>query len=187
MVSVNVAQLLLAAPGTVREFAFEEPFPDPANDLHLRGPISGRARLTRTSEGILVHTEHSAPVTLECSRCLEAFDGTVEGALDEEFLPSTDVRTGAPVSVEADEDEPRINEHHEIDLDESLRQDLLTNFPLRPLCEAACPGLCATCGERLEGAHAHPEPSEPATQPAIDPANPFARLAVLLKDQDQER
>ena len=187
MVSVNVAQLLLAAPGTVRDFDFEERFPDPNNDLHLRGPLSGRARLTRTSEGILVHTEHSVPVTLECSRCLEPFSGIIEGALDEEYLPSTDVRTGAPVSVEGDEDEPRINEHHEIDLDESLRQDLLTNFPLRPLCDAACPGLCATCGERLDATHAHTEEFEPASQPAIDPASPFARLAVLLKGEEQER
>ena len=45
MVSVNVSQLLLMGPGSVREFEFCEPFPDPAGELHLRGPVSGYARL----------------------------------------------------------------------------------------------------------------------------------------------
>ena len=40
--------------------------------------------------------------------------------------------------------------------------------PIAPLCEAACPGLCPTCGERLGPGHAaHPEEE-------IDP-----RLAAL--------
>jgi uncharacterized protein len=185
MVSVNVAQLLLAPPGTVREFDYAEPFPDPDDELHLRGPVSGHARLTRTSEGILVHAEHSAQVALECSRCLETFDGTLEGTLDEEFLPSTDVRTGAPVSVEADDDEPRINEHHEVDLDEILRQNMLTSMPLRPLCAAACAGLCATCGERLDDGHTHA--AAPPDEAPPDPSSPFARLAALLQNDDIER
>ena len=28
------------------------------------------------------------------------------------------------------------------------------NEPIAPLCEAACPGLCITCGERLGPGHA---------------------------------
>jgi uncharacterized protein len=141
----------------------------------------------RTSEGILVHSEHFAPITIECARCLDEAVVKIEGVLDEEFLPSTDVRTGLPVDVPGaeEDDQPRIDEHHEIDLYEVLRQNILTNLPMHPLCSASCPGLCATCGQRLDTQHrAHPEP-EPDSPP-VNPASPFARLAVLLKD-DQER
>src|SRR5690348_8130558 len=69
MVSVNVAQLLLLGPGAVREFDFAEPIADLEGELHLRGPVHGHARLTRTSEGILVHTELEASAMLECARC----------------------------------------------------------------------------------------------------------------------
>jgi uncharacterized protein len=184
MVCVNVAQLLLAGPGTVREFDFFEPFPDPAGELHLSGPIRGHARLMRTSDGILVHAEHVASIALECARCLEEADAEITGVFDEEFLPSTDIRTGLPADVPVTEDDQLfINEHHEIDLDEVLRQNILTNLPLRPLCSATCPGLCATCGERLDAQHqAHPS----AGDEPVDPASPFAGLAVLLKN-DQER
>jgi uncharacterized protein len=186
MVAVNVSQLLLEGPGAVREFDFSEPFPDPAGELHLRGPIRGHARLTRTSEGILAHADYEASVSLECSRCLEEATAEVEGELDEEFLPSTDIRTGLPVEVPGTrDDQSLINEHHEIDLDEILRQNILTSLPLQPLCEAACPGLCPTCGERLGSTHPlHPQPAD--EEAPIDPASPFARLAVLLRD-DEER
>jgi uncharacterized protein len=188
MVSFNVSQLLLMGPGTVREFDFRETFPDPANELHLRGPVSGHARLTRTSEGILAHSDYHARVILECARCLDETTARVDGTLDEEFLPSTDVRTGlsVPLPEGTEDDQPLIDEHHEIDLNEVLRQNILTNLPLQPLCEAACPGLCPDCGERLGASHvAHPSPRVDEPSEPVDPSNPFARLAVLLHDEEE--
>jgi len=190
MVAVNVSQLLLEGPGAVRDFDFSEPLPDPAGELHLNGPISGYARLTRTSEGILAHASYEASVKLECARCLEEAIAEVEGELDEKFLPTTDIRTGLPVEVPpgVPDEQPTINEHHEIDLDEILRQNILTSLPLQPLCEAACPGLCPTCGERLGSTHrGHPQSADDEEEEVpINPASPFARLAVLLHD-DEER
>ena len=186
MVSFNVSQLLLLGPGAVREFDFCEPLPDPATELHLHGPISGRARLMRTNEGILAHADYRAGVDLECGRCLEPTVVDVEGELDEEFLPTTDVRTGLPVHVPGaeDTDQPLIDEHHEINLDEVLRQNILTGLPLQPLCAPDCPGLCPECGERLGQRHAVHAESQPEMTP-LNPASPFARLAVLLHDEDE--
>jgi uncharacterized metal-binding protein YceD (DUF177 family) len=188
MVSVNVSQLLLMGPGSVREFDFREPFPDPRDELHLRGPIEGHARLMRTSEGILAHSDYHASVSLECARCLEEAIAEVDGELDEEFLPSTDIRTGLPVPVpgEVEEDENLINEHHEIDLNEILRQNILTHLPLQPLCDAACPGLCPTCGERLGPRHLpHTDVPHQEEEAAVNPTSPFARLAVLLHNDEE--
>jgi uncharacterized protein len=188
MVSVNVSQLLLLSPGATREFDFSEVFHDPDGELHLRGPISGHARLTRTPEGILVHSRHAAAVSIECSRCLDEVDSEIASELDEEFFPSTDIRTGGPLEVANEEDHSFIDEHHEIHLDEILRQDILTNLPLRALCSAACPGLCTTCGQRLDNNHSpHLDlPEEDESEAPVDPSSPFARLAVLLHD-DGER
>jgi uncharacterized protein len=188
MVAVNVSQLLLAGLGTVREFDFDEPLADPGDELHLRGPIHGRVRLTRTPEGILVHSEHASTVSLECARCLEEAVTNVEAVVDEEFLPSIDIRTGLPVQVPGQDEQPLIDDHHELDLDETLRQSILTSLPLRPLCSAACPGLCVVCGQRLDAPHqTHTEVSQQDNDDAAtSAASPFARLAVLLR-ADQER
>ena len=187
MVSVNVAQLLQEPPGATRQFDFSDRIAAVADEVPLRGAVRGHARLTRTNDGILVHAEHVAPVTLECARCLNDVKTQVRGAIDEEFLPSVDLRTGVPVDLEGEEEQPRIDEHHEIDLDEVLRQNILTALPLQPLCEATCPGLCAHCGERLDQSHKqHPEGADDDVP--VDPSSPFAQLAVLLDDADgQER
>lgn len=184
MVSVNVAQLLQSAPGSRRELDFIEPIADPEEDLHLRGPVRGHVKLLRTSQGILVHSEHEAAVTLECARCLEEVSAQVSGSLDEEFVPLADIRTGLPVDVEdiADPEQPRISETHEIHLDELLRQNLLTNIPFQPLCDPSCAGLCATCGGRVDAQHSsHSEEAEPASDTTDQ--NPFAKLAALLQDE----
>ena len=184
MVSVNVSQLLLFGLGTVREFDFSEPIPDLEGELHLHGPVTGHVRLVRTSEGILVHSERTAAVVLECARCLEDAPTEIQGEFDEEFLPSIDLRTGLPAEIPPVPDLLLIDEHHEIVLDEILRQNILTNIPLRVLCDADCPGLCSTCGQRLDTLHAsHPEAQ--AEEPVEAPAGPFARLAVLLKDNGE--
>jgi uncharacterized protein len=186
MVSFNVSQLLLLPAGTVREFEFREPLPDPADELHLRGPISGHARLTRTSEGILAQSNYHARVVLECGRCLAEAIARVDGVLYEEFLPATDIRTGLPMPLPTgtEDDQLLINEHHEIDLNEVLRQNILTNLPIQPLCERTCPGLCPTCGERRGPKHMAHADFEEQLAP-VDPANPFARLAVLLHDDEE--
>jgi uncharacterized protein len=187
MVTVNVSQLLLSGLGTVRELDFAESLPGLEGELHLRGPVTGHVRLIRTSDGILVHSEHVAFVNLECARCLDEAVAEIEGVLDEEFLPSTDIRTGLPVEVPVFDEQPVINDHHEIDLDEVLRQNILTNLPLRPLCEPACPGLCSGCGQRLDSQHrAHADDFEEEAEVPVDASSPFARLAVLLNG-NQER
>ncbi len=39
-----------------------------------------------------------------------------------------------------------------LDLSEAVRQDILLNLPMQPLCKADCRGLCPTCGKnRNEG------------------------------------
>lgn len=184
MVSVNVAQLLLSAPGAVREFDFVDVVPAVSSEVHLDGPLAGHARLTRTNDGILVQTEYAAGVALECSRCLDEVHVAVKGAFDEEFLQSVDLRTGYPIEVPEDDELSRIDEHHEIELDEVLRQDILASLPIKPLCDATCPGLCATCGERLSRQHrVHAEPVEDDVP--LERTSPFAGLANMLNDSDR--
>ncbi len=189
MVTLNVAQLLKSPPGAVREVDFRERLPDPAHDLHLRAPVAGHVKMLRTSRGILVESEHRTTARFECSRCLRDMSADVEASISEEFRPTLDIRSGLPAEPADDveiEPELLINDHHEIELDELLRQSILTSLPLRPLCEAACPGLCPTCGERLDSRHKpHPDAIETPQEPT-ETYRPFAGLAELLHGNDKD-
>jgi uncharacterized protein len=73
-------------------------------------------------------------------------------SLQEEFLPTVDVHSGQPLPP-LDEGEDvevfRIDDHHHLDLTEAVRQALVTQLPMRPLCRPDCAGLCARCGADL--------------------------------------
>ena len=189
MPTINVAQLLQEPVGATRDLAFHETLRPPSEAVALRGPAEGRLKLTHTQRGILVNARYKLPIQVECARCVDPVDLIIGGAFDEEFLQMTDLRSGLPrLDEEGEEDRPRVNERHEVELGDVLRQDVLTRLPMRPLCEEACPGLCAQCGQRLDARHAaHPEDDQTdVTTAPPDTHQPFARLAELLGQADDE-
>ena len=136
----NVASLLKEHTGAMREYVIDD-------DVRVDGEkhhVSGRARLDRTPDGILVRAQIAGRQSAQCSRCFE-----------EEYIPAIDVNTGARVETpEGEEDAYRINDHHILDLSEPIAQYWSMSVPLAPLCEEACRGLCPICGEEI-GASDH--------------------------------
>jgi uncharacterized protein len=123
--------------------------------------VAGRLHLARTNRGLLVDADAAAALALECARCLRdiVFPVTIE--LETEALPSIDLQTGSRVPLapeDADEDVILLTDHHELDLEQSIREALLLAEPIAPLCRPDCPGLCVTCGLPLDdGVHDHPD------------------------------
>jgi uncharacterized metal-binding protein YceD (DUF177 family) len=64
-----------------------------------------------------------------------------------------------------------IDEHHHLDLTEAVRQALVVEQPMAPLCRPDCAGLCPECGADLNaGPHscaAEPEDSRWAALRAL--------------------
>ena len=72
-------------------------------------------------------------VTLECARCLNPFDREVAAHLEEEFSPTVNVTTGAPLPPPEDK-ALSIDDRHVLDLTEAVRQYLLTTLPMKAVC-----------------------------------------------------
>jgi uncharacterized protein len=178
MIGVNVAQLLRAPVGTTRSYRLYEDEPELAEELGLTSPIVGTLKLTRTSHGILAEARYSVEIEQECGRCLEPARSTIRSELQEEFLPSLNVTTGLPETIEADPEEPRVNANHELDLTESIRQDIVVQQPLQPLCRPDCPGLCPSCGRELQNGACGCDDG-----PATSNNEQLSRLGELLKAQ----
>jgi uncharacterized protein len=104
----------------------------------------------RTNRGILVTGKLETDIELTCARCLSQFRKQLTLELEEEYFPTIDVLTGAPVAVP--DDEPgafTIDENNILDLGEAIRQYSLLTIPMKPLCREDCPGFCPTCGANL--------------------------------------
>lgn len=142
----NVATLLHDPVGSVRDLVLEDEAAE-APTVGFEARASGRVRLLRSREGVLVHAELVVAPTLECARCLTPFTLTLPLTIDEEFRPLRDPVTGNPVT--ADPDDFRIDPRHQLDLSEAVRQYEEVAMPIQPVCREQCAGLCPVCGQNL--------------------------------------
>lgn len=148
---VNVAQLLKETVGASRSADLDGPLLD--SDQSVLGTVTGELRLTKTDRGVWVSGPVEIVVSSECSRCLKPMEYIVPAQIDDEYLPKVDLATGARVRVEDrdadDADTASIDDHHELDLTETLQQYRLAGLLLAPLCKEDCLGICAQCGVDL--------------------------------------
>ena len=147
----NVAGLLADESGAVRTYEIDGARVDLAEDVTLAVPISGAVHVRRTNRGVMVAASLSGALDAPCSRCLRPLVIPVDVRVDEEYLPTLDLGSGRPVSLDAEPEALRLDDHHELDLAPAVREAFLLAEPIAPVCRADCPGLCVVCGLELEG------------------------------------
>ena len=139
--AVNVVGLLKGQTGATRSYrllldTFE------ADGETIARDIAGDVRLTRLRDAVIARVATSGVAPMVCARCLREYDQPFEVDFDEEYRQTVDVHTGFDLGGEPADDElvSRIDENHELDLREPLRQEILVALPMRPDCGADCPG-----------------------------------------------
>jgi uncharacterized protein len=140
--------------------------------------IEVELRITSVDEGVLATGEITAVATGECGRCLDPITWPIDEAFTELFYYETAASRAAEkgkkgaksisrreekkdIDLEADELTFMIGD--EIDLELPIRDAVILNLPVNPLCSDECPGLCQGCGEKwinLPAEHAH-NPEDP--------------------------
>ncbi len=148
---------IVRRPGAQRTVS--ENFPAPAvlgTDL-IGVPVGSDVRLDLSlesvQEGIWVSgTVHGTAVG-ECGRCLDEVRLDVAAPVQGLF-EHPDSRTAGE-----DEDSEDVFEFDgdSLDLEDVVRDAVVTSLPFTPLCDPDCPGLCDQCGARLadDPGHAH--------------------------------
>ena len=175
MLSYNVATLLRSAPGTERRYPVENLEMEIAEDMRLAQPIEGEVRLSRTGRSILARAHLTTAIEGYCSRCLTTITAPLEVDIEEEVLPSIDIDSGLPVNPDDEPDALRLDDHHELDLGEPIREAISLAEPISMLCRPDCRGLCLVCGVDLNTVTEHEHADD-----AVDP-----RLAALAEWHDQ--
>ena len=143
---INVSQLLQESIGATREVQVDEAAVLENGRAHR---VRGNCRLLRTQRSILVKCRLNADADLTCSRCLSTFRCPLTMKFEEEYLPTVDVVSGAPLDTNGDSGSFTINQQHILDLQEAIRQYALLSTPMKPLCDENCAGLCPRCGRNL--------------------------------------
>ena len=144
---INVAQQLKEAIGSTREFDIRDTC-DFASEIG-GCDVEGRVRLLRTDRGILASVTLTTMLRSICSRCLSPFEHPLTIRMDEEYFPSVDISSGALLPQPEEASGFTIDHNHVLDLTEAVRQYILLDMPMKPLCREDCAGLCPHCGTNL--------------------------------------
>jgi uncharacterized protein len=128
-------------------------FSESAEDLDLTAegiefpePIEAELTATKTGDEIIVQGLLSTVAGMDCSRCLEHFEMPVSSKL--QFVVQL-LEISAPQDSDDEDFVILPKTIQEYDLSERVREAVLLELPLKPLCIESCLGLCSLCGTNL--------------------------------------
>jgi uncharacterized protein len=116
--------------GLLREENILPAILDPDTELiALTGPVAVKAKIFRIGDTLDISAGISAMLELRCSRCLCSYSVPLEKSFRCDH------------HIEKDEEEA--------DLTPYIRDELMLDYPMKPLCKDSCKGLCRVCGADL--------------------------------------
>ncbi|MCD4784981.1 MAG: DUF177 domain-containing protein [Candidatus Eremiobacteraeota bacterium] len=146
MYNVSIRDIKRQA-GLTKKVEYNEPC-DIA-EVDLLGPVNVVLKLTNATSRITIDGHIETHVSLTCSRCLESYRHHLQFDFFEEFLPEGSPELGNGKDLEWEDLSRFTYTGDSIDVYELIRQNILAEVPMKPLCREDCKGLCTVCGENL--------------------------------------
>ncbi len=134
---------VLRAPGNSVEKAIHIA-PTTLDDVEIVEPVRGFVRATNARQNIVVNGHATTAVTLPCARCLrphlQHLDLDLEAVAPLSFFRE---RLTGEVDEESEPDDElaALFDAHTLDVLELIRQAVVLQSPIKPLCSPDCPGL----------------------------------------------
>lgn len=97
--------------------------------IDLRRPVKVEAAISRIANALTVDLVIEGHVKMACSRCL--------AEIDKDFQKK--IRLNYPIETE----------NPILSLDDDIREEIIVEYPMNPLCTPECKGLCPRCGTNL--------------------------------------
>lgn len=128
----------------------EEPCWEGVEGLWLSlAPVEASFHLEREGSGILASGTFATTAVVLCSRCSEPVAVPVSDQFTVLYLGASEAFREEEVELSAAETDVDVMQDDRLDLSKILRENVLLNLPLQPLCRADCRGLCPRCGVNL--------------------------------------
>lgn len=182
---------LVRRPGTLRKTSWTVEAPERIGTDVVAIPAGRKVdlelRLESVVEGVLASGTVRSSTSGMCVRCLEEIEGDLEVELQELFAYPERAAHHHQVAGsrrgddhETEDEEQYVLDGDLMDLEEVVRDAVVTALPFQPVCRDDCPGLCSECGARLAD---DPEHRHDVIDPRWSALAPMAAQA----DDDEKR
>jgi uncharacterized protein len=107
----------------------------PPEEVLSATPFKLKLRILKTASGYRVEGTVEGKVKLLCSRCGEAFWWSLKDTFSFKLLPLSAISGG---EIKPSELDVKFSNETLLDLAELLREQVLLNLPVKPLCSETC-------------------------------------------------
>ncbi|MCM8789515.1 MAG: DUF177 domain-containing protein [Candidatus Omnitrophica bacterium] len=97
--------------------------------IKFQEPVKIKAQVIKITNVVRVDLSIETRSFTNCSRCLEEYSSQINKQLKLNYHVDEATQT--------------------VDLNPDIREELMLDYPIKPLCKPDCKGLCPKCGENL--------------------------------------
>jgi uncharacterized protein len=117
--------------------------------VSIVSPVKSVMRLIKIEDEVMVKGALTADVELQCSRCLNHFPTRISSQVDVVYHPVREIVKSEQRELKSAELDTVFYSDDLIETDDLLREQLILNLPMKPLCSPDCKGFCPKCGADL--------------------------------------
>jgi len=138
-------------------------------------------RVSKSGNDVVVHGRLKAEITVPCARCLEHAKVAIDTPLSVLMVPAgavkaPDAQHGEEYEFSSEEADVLPYSGDEIVLDDLVRDEIVLEIPMIPLCSEDCPGMSPASIDRSPSTAGASATDSPPDEETIDP-----RLKPLLE------
>jgi uncharacterized protein len=112
-------------------------------------PVRAHLNINKAGTEVVIKGKLSADVELQCSRCLKDFRTMLTLPVDVIYNPVENLKGKEKHELKTDELDTSFYYGDELDLLDLLKEQIILNLPMKPLCSELCKGICLQCGADL--------------------------------------
>ncbi|MBI4688861.1 MAG: DUF177 domain-containing protein [Nitrospirae bacterium] len=133
------------------ELKIDEPLEIDA--VKLISLVRGELGIKKVGPEVVIEGEITAEAELECGRCLKNFTAGVNVPVNVMYHPVEELNTENKHEIREDALDLGFYFGDEFDVPELLKEQIILNIPMKPLCSETCKGICPKCGIDLNVAN----------------------------------
>ena len=116
---------------------------------NISSPVIAQLRIEKLDAEVIVNGDLAAEVKLQCSRCLKNFNSKLTIPVNVVYHSVEELKGEDNYEVRHEELDMDFYSGEELDLSNLLKEQLMLNTPMKPLCAELCKGICPVCGGDL--------------------------------------
>lgn len=115
----------------------------------LISPVMAQLRIQKIGPEVMVRGNLTADLQLQCSRCLKDFKRPLSVPVDVVYHPIAELRGEEKYELNSEKLDMGFYSGEELELLDLIKEQIMLNLPMKPLCSDSCKGICPQCGTDL--------------------------------------